>query len=296
MKPTLLILAAGMGSRYGGLKQLDKLGPNDETIIDYSVYDAVNAGFGKVVFIIRKSFEEEFKEKVSDKFKSKIEVVHVFQELNSFVEGEVNREKPWGTGHAVLVAKDVINEPFAVINADDYYGKHCFSIMAKSLMTEVSENKFNMVGYQLANTMSENGYVSRGVCSTDNHQNLTSVVEHTNIQFDENRKIKFTEGERSGFLSENTIVSMNYWGLHHSVFAFIENQFKEFVKNNSENPKAEYFIPYFINELVQSNQVQLKVLTTDDKWYGVTYKEDKDVVVDAFKKMTAEEKYPSPLW
>ncbi|MDH5379480.1 MAG: sugar phosphate nucleotidyltransferase [Cyclobacteriaceae bacterium] len=296
MKPTLLILAAGMGSRYGGLKQLDPLGPNGETLIDYSIHDAIQAGFGKVVFIIRKHFEKEFKNKVSDKFSSKIEVVHVFQELDSLVPIEVNREKPWGTGHAILVAKDVIDEPFAVINADDYYGQSGFKLMAKFLSNQCSQSEFSMVGYRIKNTLSDHGSVSRGVCSMDSDNYLIDVVERTKIEKSTNNSIIYIEGEESFPLAPETIVSMNFWGFHPTVFPFIEQQFNDFVMANQNNLKAEFFIPLYVNDMLQRDIIKLKVLESEDKWFGVTYKEDKETVMDSFLQLVKNGIYPSPLW
>lgn len=296
VKPTLMVLAAGMGSRYGGLKQLDALGPQGETIIDYSVYDAISAGFGKVVFIIRKHFEEEFRKVVSDKYKEKIEVVHVYQELDTLIPIPVEREKPWGTGHAMLVAKDVINEPFAVINADDYYGRNGFEKMAVFLSGQCSEKEFSMVGYHLHNTLSDHGSVSRGVCSLDQDNYLVDVVERTKIAKKDDGQIYFTENEQDFALKPNTIVSMNFWGFHQSIFPFIEKKFEEFVHENQENKKAEFFIPLFVNEMLQKQIIKLKVLDSSDKWFGVTYKEDKEIVMESFSELANKGIYPSPLW
>lgn len=296
MKPTLMILAAGMGSRYGGLKQLDSLGPGGETIIDYSVYDAVEAGFGKVVFIIRPSFEKEFKEKVSDKYKNKIQVEHVYQELDTLVNEPVTREKPWGTGHAVLVAKDVVKEPFAVINADDYYGKDGFKKMANFLSSECTPGEFSMVGFHLHNTLSDFGSVSRGVCSMDEKNYLTDVVERTKIARKEDGKIYFTEHDEDTELAPDTIVSMNFWGFHPDVFQDTQTMFNDFVKANRENVKAEFFIPIIVNNLLQAGKIKLKVLDSHDKWFGVTYKEDKETVMASFVELAKKGQYPTPLW
>lgn len=298
MKPTILVLAAGMGSRYGGLKQLDEVGPNGETIIDYSVYDAIRAGFGKVVFVIRENIEAAFKEKITDKFEGKIDIKFAFQEVNSEIEGidELpERAKPWGTGHAVLVAKDLINEPFAVVNADDYYGIEAFEKMANFLSNDCNEGHYCMVGFQLKNTLSENGTVSRGVCAADENGFLTTVTERTSI-----RKIGtvtcYEEGGKKYFLDDDTIVSMNLWGFHQNVFEHSRGMFIDFVKNNSDNPKSEFYIPLVVNELLQKDQIQLSVLTSTEKWYGVTYKEDKEDVVAAMKNLHATDKYPKKLW
>ena len=298
MKPTLLVLAAGMGSRYGGLKQLDEVGPNGETIIDYSVYDAIRAGFGKVVFVIRENIEDAFKEKISNKFKGKIQIEHVFQEVNTKIDGidkMPERTKPWGTGHAMLVAKDVINEPFAVVNADDYYGIEAFKEMADFLTTKVSTDHYTMVGFILKNTLSENGYVSRGVCSTDENNYLQTVTERTNI-VKIGDVICYEEDDKKYLLEDDTVVSMNLWGFHHNIFDQTRDMFIDFVKENSESPKAEFYIPLVVNNMLQSEQIKLTVLTSHEKWYGVTYKEDKDDVVQAMSKLHSEGKYPKALW
>ena len=298
MKPTLLVLAAGMGSRYGGLKQLDEVGPNGETIIDYSVFDAIRAGFGKVVFVIRENIETAFKEKITSKFEGKIDIQFAFQEVNTVIEGveEIpERLKPWGTGHAVLVAKDLINEPFAVVNADDYYGIEAFQKMADFLSKDCSEDQYCMVGFQLKNTLSENGSVSRGVCSGDENGFLTTVTERTSIRKIGN-VICFEESGKKYFLEYDTVVSMNLWGFHNNVFEHSRKMFIDFVKNNSENPKAEFYIPLIVNDLLQNDLIKLSILTSEEKWYGVTYKEDKDDVVKAMKNLHDADKYPKELW
>lgn len=296
MKPTLLILAAGMGSRYGGLKQLDPLGPGGETIIDYSVYDAVEAGFGKVVFVIRKNFEKEFREKVSDKFRNNIKVVHVHQELNTFVKEPVERQKPWGTGHAVLVTREVIAEPFAVINADDYYGKSAFKTMHDFLATKASPDHFSMIAFYLKNTLSEFGTVSRGICSVNSDGLLTDVVERTSIKRHDNGNVYFSENDKLSEVNENSLVSMNFWGFHPDVFNFIGKQFDQFVSDNKENPKAEYYIPLFVNSMLREGLIKLSVLESADLWFGVTYKEDKVNVMDSFRQLHNQNIYESPLW
>ena len=299
MKPTLLILAAGMGSRYGGLKQVDGVGPSGEAIIEYSIYDAIRAGFGKVVFVIRESIEAAFKEKFANKFEDKIEVAYVFQEFESPVEGIEKfppREKPWGTAHAVLVARKVVNEPFVVINADDYYGVTAFQAIADFLTTECTPEKNAMVGYVLKNTLSDNGTVSRGVCEMDENSNLTDVVERLKVQrIDGNVSCQAEDGGRMA-LDENSLVSMNLWGFHPSIFETIRSMFVDFVANNQDNPKSEFYIPLVVNNQIQSGDIKLKVLASDEIWYGVTYQEDKETVQKAFKKLVAEGKYPANLW
>jgi len=296
---TLLILAAGMGSRYGGLKQMDPVGPAGEAIIDYSIYDAIKAGFNKVVFVIRKDFEVAFREKFDKKLEGKIEVAYAFQHVNTQIEGISDmpeRVKPWGTAHAVLVAHEVINEPFAVINADDYYGLAGFQIMADFLKKNCSSSLYSMVGYELGNTLSDNGTVSRGICDMDKTHNLTGAREHTKIHWQGNRIEALNEKDKPVNLGEKDLVSMNFWGLHHSIFDELKRMFKDFVKENYENPRAEFYIPYAINDLIAAEKVQAKVLANDGKWYGVTYKEDAPTVQTAFKGMTKSGDYPTPLW
>ena len=296
---TLLILAAGMGSRYGGLKQMDPVGPAGEAIIDYSIYDAIEAGFEKVVFVIRKDFEEAFRAKFDEKLAGKIEVAYAFQSVNSPIEGidkMPEREKPWGTAHAVLVAKDVIDEPFAMINADDYYGLSAFQIMADFLKKECSPSLYSMIGYELENTLSENGTVSRGICDMDAHQNLTGAREHSKICWQDGKIQALNEKDEPVMLSPKDLVSMNFWGLHHSIFDELKQMFKIFVETNFDKPKAEFYIPYAINDLIHAEKVAAKVLANDGKWYGVTYREDAPTVQAAFKEMTDSGAYPSPLW
>ncbi|MCB0665133.1 MAG: NTP transferase domain-containing protein [Saprospiraceae bacterium] len=294
---SLLVLAAGMGSRYGGLKQLDALGPNGETILEYSIYDAVKAGFTKVVFVIRDHFEQDFRDKIGDRFAGDIEVVYVHQKVNPEIAGVPNppvREKPWGTSQAVLVAKDVIDEPFAVINADDYYGQQCFQVMGNFLREEVTPETFSMVGYTLVNTLSEKGHVNRGVCSTDEEGNLAAIREILKIHF-EGDKIVFGDGGDQT-LAKDAIVSMNFWGFHQSIFKELETGFKRFVEANLDNPKAEYYIPIIIDELIKSDKIKVKMLHSEDQWYGVTYKEDAVQVKQAFHRFAQEGRYPTPLW
>lgn len=291
-------MAAGMGSRYGGLKQMDELGPSGETIIDYSVYDAVKAGFGKVVFVIREDFEKEFREKVSNKYRSEIEVVHVYQAIDTPIEGidyKTEREKPWGTGHAVLVTELVIDEPFAAINADDYYGIDSFQTMARFLENEVSEDHYGMMGYLLENTLSQHGTVSRGVCQSDDRGYLVDVVERTKIGREEGKVYYWDTGEPEP-LDPRSPVSMNFWGFHPDVFRHIRRYFAEFAVNNKDNPKAEFYIPLYVNNLLQEGLMRMSVLETSDKWFGITYKEDKPIVMESFRKLHEEGKYPAKLW
>ncbi|MCB9267920.1 MAG: nucleotidyltransferase [Lewinellaceae bacterium] len=298
MKPTLLILAAGMGSRYGGLKQVDGVGPQGEPIIEYSVYDAIRAGFGKVVFVIRKDIEQAFREKFSNKFEDKVQVEYAFQAVNTPIEGITElpeREKPWGTAHAVLVARHLIEEPFAVINADDYYGISSFEDIARFLKNDCRPDHYAMIGYQLDKTLSEAGHVNRGICSVDANGLLTDVVERHRIHRSA-AGIFYEENGEKHSLSEEALVSMNFWGLHPRVFDEIHRQFLRFVEDNKDNPKAEFYIPTVANQLIQSGKVKLSVLPNKEKWYGVTYREDKAMVEKAFEGLVEEGRYPGRLW
>ena len=298
MKPTLLVLAAGMGSRYGGLKQLDGVGPNGETIMEFSIYDAIKAGFGKVVFVIRKSFETAFREKFEDLFEDQIEIAYAFQEINLKLEGiEIpERTKPWGTAHAVLAAKAHINEPFAVTNADDYYGTEAYQLIADFLRNEVSPSHYAMVGYILANTISANGEVNRGVCNMDRNRHLQNMVERKGIGRKKNGHIYYTENGKRFSLSKDTLVSMNLFGFHHSLFEKIEKGFIQFVKENCQNPTAEYYIPLIINQLINNKTIKMSVIPTKEEWYGVTYQADRPTVVAALQKLSDKGHYSSPLW
>lgn len=292
----LLVLAAGMGSRYGGLKQLDGLGPSGETILEYSIYDAIQAGFTKVVFVVRDFFLQDFKDRIGSKFEGKIELDYVCQPVNPAIEGVsdlIEREKPWGTSHAVLVAKDAIQEPFAVINADDYYGQDSFTIMARFLKEKVSDSLYCMVGYILDNTLSDQGFVNRGVCEVDEQNHLTGIVERLKIRRDGEH---VTHGDPvAGELSSRSVVSMNFWGFPAEIFEPLEKGFHDFVRMNKDNPKAEYFIPLIIDDLIGKGKIALEVLTCDDRWFGVTYKEDAPSVIKAFADFAEEGKYPQPL-
>jgi hypothetical protein len=300
MKPTLFVLAAGMGSRYGGLKQLDGVGPSKETIMDYSIFDAVNAGFGKLVFVIRKDFEQDFTEKIVKKYEKRIPVELVFQEPDKLPEGftpNPDRVKPWGTNHAVMMGKSVINEPFAVINADDFYGRESFKVLADYLTSlEKSENKYCMIGYRVGNTLSESGTVARGVCETDEDDNLTGVVERTQVKRIDG-KVSYQEENGSWTsVEDNTPVSMNMWGFTPDYFEYSDEYFIKFLKENQDNIKAEFFIPLLVNDLIVNNKVTVKVLDTPSKWFGVTYAEDRPTVVAKLKELTDEGVYPTPLW
>lgn len=303
MKPTLLLLAAGMGSRYGGLKQLDGLGPNGETIMDYSIYDAIKAGFGKIVFVIRKDFEKEFKEKVLSKYEGHIPAELVFQSLDTLPEGYAvpeGREKPWGTNHAVMMAKDVIKEPFCVINCDDFYNRDSFMVIGKFLseLPENSKNAYAMVGFRVGNTLSENGTVARGVCSTDENGLLTTVVERTEIMRVEGKvSYKDEEGQWVA-IEDNTPVSMNMWGFSPDYFDYSEEYFKDFLadEKNRTNLKAEFFIPLMVNKLINDKTATVKVLDTTSKWFGVTYSADREGTVERIQSLVNEGVYPSKLF
>lgn len=300
MKPTLFVLAAGMGSRYGGLKQLDGLGPHGETIMDYSIYDAIKSGFGKVVFVIRKDFEDEFRKKILSKYENHIPTAVVFQSLNDLPEGftcPAERTKPWGTNHALLMGENVINEPFAIINSDDYYGRNSFEVMADFLSgLKDSKDVYSMVGFKVGNTMSESGTVARGVCETENG-NLTSIVERTNIGYDADHKIFFEdENGKKQYLDPSTPVSMNFWGFTPEYFAHSKKAFVEFLKENINKPKSEFFIPTVINKLVKTQEATVKVLGTDSKWFGVTYAADRQGVVDKFAELHKTGVYPEKMF
>lgn len=302
MKPTLLLLAAGMGSRYGGLKQLDGLGPNGETIMDYSIYDAIQAGFGKIVFVIRHDFEEQFREQVLKKYEGHIPAELCFQSLESLPDGfsvPEGRTKPWGTNHAVLMAKDLIKEPFCVINCDDFYNRDCFKVIGKYLseLPEGSRNRYAMVGFRVGNTLSENGSVSRGICSKDAEENLTSVVERTEI-VNNNGTVQYKDGDSWVTVDENTPVSMNVWGFTPDYFEYSEAYFKEFLSDpkNQTNPKSEYFIPLMVNKLINDGTATVKVLDTTSKWFGVTYPADRPDVVAKIQKLIDEGVYPSKIF
>lgn len=300
VKPTLLVLAAGMGSRYGSLKQMDGVGPNGEAIIDYSVYDAIRAGFGKVVFVIRHSFEADFKEVFNaERFGHKIEVEYVFQELDYLPEGFTlpeGRVKPWGTNHAVMMAAKAINEPFAVINADDFYGRTAYATIGDYLRGLAgSEGRYCMVGYQVSKTLSENGTVSRGVCTVDEEGNLRGMVERTQIERVDGT-IVFHDGGADEPLAEDTPVSMNLFGFTPDYFRHSEAYFKEFLPANIDNLKAEFFIPLMVNKVINEGTASMRVLKTTSDWFGVTYKEDKPMLMAKIEELIAAGEYPRNLW
>lgn len=302
MKPTLLLLAAGMGSRYGGLKQLDGLGPNGETIMDYSIYDAIQAGFGKIVFVIRKDFEKDFRGKILSKYEGHIPVELCFQGIDNLPVGfslPEGRVKPWGTNHAVLMAKDVIKEPFCAINCDDFYNRDAFMVIGKYLadLPEETKNRYAMVGYRIGNTLSENGTVARGICSTDADGNLTTVVERTEIMRIDG-VVSYKDGNKWVGVDDNTPVSMNVWGFTPDYFDYSEAYFKEFLSDekNMENPKSEFFIPLMVNKLINDKTATVKVLDTTSKWFGVTYAADRQGVVDKIQDLVDKSLYPRKLF
>lgn len=303
MKPTLLLLAAGMGSRYGGLKQLDGLGPNGETIMDYSIYDAIKAGFGKIVFVIRKDFEDDFRQKVLTKYEGHIPAEVCFQAIDKLPEGFTvpeGREKPWGTNHAVMMAEGLIHEPFCVINCDDFYNRDAFMVMGKFLseLPEGSKSRYSMVGFRVGNTLSENGTVARGICSKDNEGHLTEVVERTEIMRVDGKVCYKDEESKWVAVEDNTPVSMNMWGFTPDYFEYSDEYFKEFLSDakNMENLKAEFFIPLMVNKLIHEGTATVKVLDTTSKWFGVTYAADRQATVDRIQKLIEEGVYPNRLF
>lgn len=299
MKPTLLILAAGMGSRYGGLKQLDALGPSGETIMDYSVYDALRAGFGKIVFVIRKDFEDEFRQKVISKYENHVDVEVVFQELDALPAGFAplpNRTKPWGTGHAVLMGKDVINEPFAVINADDYYGAESFQILADLLRSlEGKKGEYGMVGFKIENTLSENGGVSRGHCQVSPEGYLTGVNECHGIQLKDGKLIQIVDEKEVEFPA-GANVSMNMWGFTPDYFDYSEKEFIKFLNERGNELKSEFYIPTVVNNMISDGSATLAVRETPSKWFGVTYAADRPATVARFRQLADEGVYPEKLF
>jgi hypothetical protein len=298
MKPTLLILAAGIGSRYGGIKQMDKIGPSGESIIDYSVFDAIRAGFGKVVFVLNPKIIDDFRSIYEPRLKGKIETAFILQELHNIPESidfNPERIKPWGTGHAVLVAKNYIKEPFAAINADDFYGRHAFDLISGFLSKlDNSDPSYAMVGYKLKNTLSDHGTVSRGICQASNGL-LTDVVERTSIQR-KNGEVVFDDHGHDEIIDEDAVVSMNFWGFTPKYFEQSERDFKTFIQENASQLKAEFYIPSVVNNLIVKEEASCRVLTSNDQWFGVTYKEDKDTTIQRVKELVDNGKYPVNLW
>lgn len=298
MSATLVVMAAGMGSRYGGLKQIDPVGPNGETIIDYSIHDAKKAGFNKVVFIIRHAIEEEFKSFIGSRFDKIIQVEYAFQELDKLPEGysvPEGREKPWGTGHAILMAKDYVTDPFLVINGDDFYGKDAFEKAYTYLNSAKDKDKadYSMVAYQLINTLSENGTVSRGICEVSDQGKLIDVEETLKIEQTEKG---LYDHETDKTLDSNSIVSMNMFGFTPSLFDHLNTKFKTFLSEKGTEMKSEFFIPFVVNELINENKAEVNVLETSSKWFGITYKEDKQYVTDAVQELIKAGDYPAKLY
>lgn len=296
--PTLIILAAGMGSRYGGLKQMDEVGPNGEAIIDYSLYDAIRAGFGKVVFVIRTDFAEAFRERFDPRLKGRISVEYVYQSLDKLPAGFTlpeGREKPWGTAHALLMADGAVNDPMAVINADDFYGEKAYRAMAGFLTTSDDPGEYSMVGYNVENTLSDHGTVSRGVCETDAEGYLTTVIERTKIKGEPDGIYFYENGERFR-LDPKSPVSMNFWGLKPSVFPYLNEGFALFLKEHGQEQKSEYYIPLLINDNIVNGNIRTRVIECDSPWFGVTYIEDKPIVKERIAQLISDGVYPEKLW
>ena len=299
MNLTLVILAAGMGSRYGGMKQLDRLGPSGETIMEYSIYDALQAGFNKIVFVIRKHFEKEFHEAIVEKIIPHAEVKLAYQETDMLPDGFIcpeERVKPWGTGHALWVCKQLVEEPFAVINADDYYGREAFQVIAEQLRSQKTGVKGNyaMVGYHLNKTLSEHGSVSRGICRVDAEGNLKGVTEHTAIEKNKNGQIFSNQAKYE--LDKNAIVSMNFWGFTPDFFDHLESKLELFLKKNIHQNKSEFYIPLVVDNLIGEGMASVKVLSSEARWFGVTYKEDKEEAIKQLQQKVGQGIYPNKLW
>ena len=298
MKPTLLILAAGMASRYGSMKQVQSFGPSGETIMDYSIYDAIRSGFKKIVFVIRKDFAEDFKQIFEPKLKGRVETAYVYQEMTDFLNGyqpPAGRTKPWGTAHAVLCAKNAISDPFAVINADDFYGRDAFEKAFQFLTSGINPASYSIIGYDLAKTLSDNGSVSRGVCDVDESNNLVSIHERTKIYRNKEGKITYEEDGKTFFVPDDSKVSMNFWCFDPSVFVFIEKIFAEFLAAQGQDPKAEFFIPIIGDRFIHEGKGRIKIIPTASSWFGVTYKEDAPGVKESLNALVAAGEYPAGL-
>ena len=298
MKPTLLVLAAGMGTRYGGNKQLDEVGPSGETIIDYSIYDAIRAGFGKIVFVIRRDIEEQVKERFAEKLKGKIEVDYVFQEITNLPEGvkvSSERQKPWGTSHAILVTESTIKEPFGVINADDYYGVESFKILHDFLVNDKDPDCYCIVGYKMGNTLSEHGHVNRGVCDVGSDGLLKNIVETRQIEKTADGAVAPGTDGNPLYFTGNEVVSMNLWGFKPSCFHFLGEEFRNFIEKSGMDPKSELDIPTSIDKFVKNGEITIKILMSNDRWFGVTYREDKPFVVQSINEMIQNGVYPAKI-
>ncbi len=314
MKPTLLILAAGLGTRYGGLKQIDPIGPNGEIIIDYAIYDAINAGFGKLVFVIRHYFENAFKKTIGSKFDNLVETAYAYQEVNTClgdfelpppvlpaqetqVQVPKDRDKPWGTGHAILVAGDLIHEPFAVINADDYYGPNSFKTMAQFLAKkDLSGNEYAMVGYTLRDTLSEYGPVARGLCQCDEQMFLKKIVERKRVEYTATGARYFGDDGTECLLTGNEIVSRNLWGFQPSIFHHLKVQFQQFLKERGSDSNSELFIPTVVDKLIEEKKATVKVLRTNDECFGVTFRRDAAIAAKCIRRLIDQGLYPEKLW
>jgi UTP-glucose-1-phosphate uridylyltransferase len=299
MKPTLLVLAAGMGSRYGGNKQLDEVGPSGETIIDYSIFDAIRAGFGKIVFVIRRDIEDQVKERFVERLMGKIEVDYVFQEITNLPEGvkvSPGRSKPWGTSHAILVTESKIKEPFGVINADDFYGAESFRILRDFLVNDKDPNNYCIVGYKLGNTLSDHGHVNRGVCQVGDGGLLVDIVETRQIEKTKSGAVAPGPDGNPQYFTGNEIASMNLWGFKPSCYNFLGREFRNFIDKNGMDLKSELDIPTSVDKFVKSGEITIKILMSNERWFGVTYREDKPFVVDSIRKMIRDGIYPARIY
>lgn len=299
MKPTLLVLAAGMGTRYGGNKQLDEVGPSGETIIDYSIYDAIRAGFGRIVFVIRRDIEEQVKERFVDRLNGRIEVDYVFQEITNLPEGvkvSPERQKPWGTSHAILVTRDKIKEPFGVINADDYYGVDSFRILRDFLVNDRKETNYCIVGYKLGNTLSDHGHVNRGVCQAGEDGFLKNIVETRQIEKTKDGAVAPGPDGKQIHFTGNEIVSMNLWGFKPSCYDFLGKEFRNFIDMSGMDLKSELDIPTSVDKFVKNGEITIQILMSNERWFGVTYREDKPFVVESIKKMIRNGVYPVRIY